>query len=160
MSSDPVPVLLRALLAMAKAAPAGPRQQSRKEARARTNDDVRRVRQRMDETETRLENLEGRLRGHDLRLQYLEAPLKLLLKKFKAPVEFWAAKDAGFQAAKSAFSAAFLEELRDADGPLSNTCWTKLNQSLLSWILTLLLVSFARVILRRIMMGLSSLTLF
>ena len=76
-----------------KLAPAVPRQQRRKEARAQATDDVRRVRQRMDDTDVRLENLEGRLRGHDLRLQYLEAPLKLVLKKFKAPVEFWAAKD-------------------------------------------------------------------
>ena len=145
---------------MAEAAPAVPRQQRRKEARAQANDDVRRVRQRMDDTEVRLENLEGRLRGHDLRLQYLEAPLKLVLKKFKAPIEFWAAKDTGFQAAKSAFSAALLQELREAGGPQSNTCWTKLNQSLLSWILTSSSVSSARVVLRKIVMDLSFLTLF
>ena len=63
-----------------------------------------------------MEALEGRSRGHDLRLQYLEAPLKLVLKKFKAPVEFWASKDVGSQAAKSAFSAAFMQELREAGG--------------------------------------------
>ena len=101
---------------MAEAAPAVPRQQRRKEARAQATDDVRRVRQRMDDTDVRLENLEGRLRGHDLRLQYLEVALKLVLKKLKAPVEFWAAKDNGLQAAKSAFSAAFLQELREAGG--------------------------------------------
>ena len=101
---------------MADAAQAAPRHQRRKEARAQTDEDVRRVRQRMDDADVRLDTLEGRLRGHDLRLQYLEAPLKLVLKKFKAPVEFWAAKDNGFQAAKSAFSAAFIQELRDAGG--------------------------------------------
>ena len=101
------PVVLPHHHIMADAAPAMPRQQRRKEARAQADEDVRRVRQRMDDTDVRLDNLEGRLRGHDLRLQYLEAPLKLVLKKFKAPVEFWAAKDNGFQAAKSAFSAAF-----------------------------------------------------
>ena len=98
-------------------APAVPRQQRRKEARAQVQDDNRRVRQRLDDLEARLETLEGRQRGHDLRLQYLEAPLKLVLKKFRAPVEFWASKDAGFQAAKSAFSAAFMQELREAGGP-------------------------------------------
>ena len=98
-------------------APAQPRQQRRKEARAQAQDDNRRVRQRMDALEARLETLEGRQRGHDLRLQYLEAPLKLVLKKFRATVEFWASKDAGFQAAKSAFCAAFMQELREAGGP-------------------------------------------
>ena len=107
-------VLFPCFIIIAEAAPAVPRQQRRKEARAQADEDVRRVRQRMDEADVRLDTLEGRLRGHDLRLQYLEAPLKLVLKKFKAPVEFWAAKDTGFQAAKSAFSAAFLRELRDA----------------------------------------------
>ena len=97
-------------------APAAPRQQRRKEARAQAQDDSRRVRQRLDDLESRLEALEGRSRGHDLRLQYLEAPLKLVLKKFKAPVEFWASKDAGLQAAKSAFSAAFMQELREVGG--------------------------------------------
>ena len=111
-----LPVLLPHLHIMADAAPAVPRQQRRKEAKAQADQDVRRVRQRMDDTDVRLDNLEGRLRGHDLRLQYLEAPLKLVLKKFKAPVEFWAAKDNGFQAAKSAFSAAFLQELRESGG--------------------------------------------
>ena len=101
---------------MADAAPAVPRQQRRKEARAQADADVRRVRQRLDETDVRLDNLEGRLRGHDPRLQYLEAPLKLALKNFKAPVDFWAAKDNGFQAAKSAFSAVFLQELRESGG--------------------------------------------
>ena len=97
-------------------APAAPRQQRRKEARAQAQDDNRRVRQRIDDLEARLETLEGRQRGHDLRLQYLEAPLKLVLKKFRAPVEFWASKDAGFHAAKSAFSAAFMQELREVGG--------------------------------------------
>ena len=44
---------------MADAAPPAPRQQRRKEARAQTTDDIRRVRQRMDDTDVRLENLEG-----------------------------------------------------------------------------------------------------
>ena len=65
---------------MADAAPAVPRQQRRKEARAQADEDVRRVRQRMDDADVRLDTLEGRLRGHDLRLQYLEAPLKLVSK--------------------------------------------------------------------------------
>ena len=113
LPSVPHPLLF---VLMADAAQAAPRHQRRKEARAQTDEDVRRVRQRMDDADVRLDTLEGRLRGHDLRLQYLEAPLKLVLKKFKAPVEFWAAKDSGFQAAKSAFSAAFIQELRDAGG--------------------------------------------
>ena len=45
------------------AAPVVPRQQRRKEVRAQTNDDVRRVRQRLDDTERRLEALEGRWAG-------------------------------------------------------------------------------------------------
>ena len=112
------PVLLLHHHIMAEAVPAVPRQQRRKEARAQASDDVRQVCQRMDDTDVRLDNLEGRLRGHDLRLQYLEAPLKLVLKKLKAPVEFWAAKDNRFQAAKSAFSAAFLQELRESGGAI------------------------------------------
>ena len=79
-----LPVLLPCPIIMADAAPAVPRQQRRKEARAQVDEDVRRVRQRMDDTDVRLDTLEGRLRGHDLRLQYLEAPLKLVLKKFKS----------------------------------------------------------------------------
>ena len=113
---SPSVLLPHLFVLMADAAQAAPRHQRRKEARAQADEDVRRVRQRMDDADVRLDTLEGRLRGHDLRLQYLEAPLKLVLKKFKAPVEFWAAKDNGFQAAKSAFSAAFIQELRDAGG--------------------------------------------
>ena len=85
-------VLFPCFIIMADAAHAVPRQQRRKEARAQAEEDVWRVRQRMDEADVRLETLEGRLRGHDLHLQCLEAPLKLVLTKFKAPVEFWAAK--------------------------------------------------------------------
>ena len=66
------------------AAPAAPRQQHRKEAKAQVHEDVRRVRQRFEEAEIRLEALEGWHRCHDLRLQYLEVPLKFVLKKFKA----------------------------------------------------------------------------
>ena len=135
-------------------APAVPRQQRRKEARAQVQDDNRRVRKRIDDLEARLETMEGRQRGHDLRLQYLEAPLKLVLKKFKAPVEFWASKDAGFQAAKSAFSAAFMQEV--ARGGRSNDpdiCWKKRNQLLRSWILRLLSASSVLVALLRIAMG-------
>ena len=76
-------VLFPCSIIMAEAAPAVPRQQRRKEARAQADEDVRRVRQRMDEADVRLDTLEGRLRGHDLRLQYLEVPLNVL-KKFKA----------------------------------------------------------------------------
>ena len=37
-------------------------------------------------------------------------------EEVQSPCRIWAAKDNGFQAAKSAFSAAFIQELRDAGG--------------------------------------------
>ena len=119
-------------------APAVPRQQRRKEARAQVQDDNRRVKQCIDDLEARLETLEGRQRGHDLRLQYLEAPLKLVRTKFRAPVEFWASKDAGLNAAKSAFFCWLLcrNSARRVE-QRSNICWTKPSQLSRSWILRL-----------------------
>ena len=77
-----LPLLASVFLPMADAAaPAVPRQQRRKEARAQAQDDSRRVRQRLEDLESRLETLEGRSRGHGLRLQYLEAPLKLVYRQ-------------------------------------------------------------------------------
>ena len=61
--------------------------------------------------------VEGRIRGHDLRLQYLEAPLKVVLRKFTSCLEFWRARDEQFRAAKSAFAAAFVAELREHGHP-------------------------------------------
>ena len=131
-----LPALLPYLLIMADAAPAVPRQQKRRrEARAQVDEDVRRVCQRMDDTDVRLDTLEGRLRGHNLRLQYLEAPLKLVLKKFKAPVEFWAAKDNGFQLRRPnpPFRPHFFKSFVSLEELLSSIFWRRLSLSWRSW---------------------------
>ena len=101
------------------AAPAVPRQQRREEARAQAQDDTRRVRQRLDDLEARLETLEGRSRGHDLRLQYLEAPLKLVLKKFNLTRHQWNSGQPRILDSKQRsllFRQFFLQELRESGG--------------------------------------------
>ena len=129
-----LPGLLPCLIIMADAAPAVPRQQRRKEARAQVDEDVRRVRQRMDDTDVRLDTLEGRLRGHDLRLQYLEAPLKLVLKKFKAPSNSGLPRTMGSRRPNPPFRLPFFKSFVRLVAPLFSIFWRRLSRSWRNWI--------------------------
>ena len=90
----------------------------RADIRADRDNEVRNVRQRLDETETRLDGVDSRLRGHETRLKCLEAPYRIVLRGFTAVREFMAIFDGGdFKGAKTAFIPSFVQELRDKTGP-------------------------------------------
>ena len=90
----------------------------RADIRADRDNEVRNVRQRPDETETRLDGVDSRLRGHETRLKCLEAPDRIVLRGFTAVREFMAIFDGGdFKGAKTAFIPSFVQELRDKTGP-------------------------------------------
>ena len=54
----------------------------RRAARAEHADPTRRVRNRVDDAETRFDTLEATLRRHETRLQCTEAPLRVVLPGF------------------------------------------------------------------------------
>ena len=102
-----------------------PMAEAQAQKQAQRQDDDRRLCHHLEDVEPKLDTLEGRScahDGHDLRLQYLEAPppFHWCSRSSVPQFEFWRAKDNGFQAAKSVSSAAFLQELRHSGGATIN----------------------------------------
>ena len=88
----------------------------RADARA---EEARNVRQRVDEAETRLDEIDSHLRGHETRLKCLEAPCRIVLRGFSAVREFMGTFDGGdFKGAKkTACIPSFVQEFRGKSGP-------------------------------------------
>ena len=82
--------------------------------RADTVEQFRNVRQRIDDIETRLDATAARVDQHELRLGYMEACLKIVLRGFTCVQEFLRNKDTDYKLAKGAFIAAFFAELKEA----------------------------------------------
>ena len=80
--------------------------------RADTVEQFRNVRQRIDDIETRLDATAARVDQHELRLGYMEACLKIVLRGFTCVQEFLRNKDTDYKLAKGAFIAAFLRNSR------------------------------------------------
>ena len=86
--------------------------------RAERQEEVRNVRQRMDEAETHLDEVDSRLRGHETRIKCLEAPYRVVPRGFDSVRAFLTTLDAGdFKGAKTAFIPSFIQELREKTGP-------------------------------------------
>ena len=87
--------------------------------KAENAEQLRNVRMRLDDLGTRLDTTDLGLFSTVLRLGFLEASLKVVLRCFNCVQEFFRNKDTDFKLAKSAFIAAFfteLEELCTAEG--------------------------------------------
>ena len=91
----------------------GVAQAKRAARRAETADQLRNVRMRLDDVETRLGATAARVEHHELRLGYLEASLKIVLRDLNCVQEFLRNKDTDYKLAKGAFIAAFFAELKD-----------------------------------------------
>ena len=90
----------------------------RRVARAEDPEQGRNVRARMDEAETRLDTVESTLGRHETRLQYVEAPLRVVLRGFDAVQEFLRVLRANdMKSAKTAFIPSLCDELREKCGP-------------------------------------------
>ena len=73
----------------------------------------RRVRQRLEEVEQRIEEAEAMHRNHDQRISFQESPQRLVLRGFACVGEFFRARGEDFPLAKRAFIGAFFQELKE-----------------------------------------------
>ena len=105
---------------MADAAQLPRRGERRAAARAQNEEEGRRVRQRLDDVEVRMDGMQSRIDQHEMRLGYLEAHIKVVLRGFDAVPEFFRSRDGDFRLAKSAFIAAFMAELKENNGAEAN----------------------------------------
>ena len=116
-----VPILVGSpLLEMADAAQPPRRGERRAAARAHNEEEGRRVRQRLDDVEVRLDGMQSRIDMHEMRLGFVEAHIKVVLRGFDAVPEFFRSRDGDFRLAKSAFIAAFMAELKENTGAEAN----------------------------------------
>ena len=116
--SPPLPFLPTGYRAMADA-PAAQNQGDRRrqaEVRADRENEARSVRQRLDETETRVDGVDSRLRGHETCLKCLEAFYRIVLRGFTSVREFMAIFDGGeFKGPKTAFIPSFVRPCKKAE---------------------------------------------
>ena len=63
------------------------RGERRAAARAQNEEEGRRVRQRLDDVEVRMDGMQSRIDQHEMRLGYLEAHIKVVLRGFDAVPE-------------------------------------------------------------------------
>ena len=108
------------LIDMADAAQNPRRGERRAAARAQNEEEGRRTRQRLDDVEVRLDGMQTRLDQHEMRLGFLEAHIKVVIRGFDAVPEFLRARDNDFRLAKAAFIAAFIAELKENTGAEAN----------------------------------------
>ena len=76
----------------------------RRRGRGEEGEQHRAVRARVDDAETRLDSLEAALQRHKTRIQFVEAPFRLVLRGFKCVPEFLRLlRSNDLRAAKTAF---------------------------------------------------------
>ena len=85
-------------------------------AKADREAEGRRVRQRLDEMETRLEWSESMGRSHEQRVSFQESPQRIFLRGFARVPEFFRTQGGDFKVAKRAFIGGFFHELREKRG--------------------------------------------
>ena len=90
----------------------------RRAAQAEEGDQVRSVRARMTDAEGRLDTVETTLGRHETRLQFIEAPLRVVLRGFTSVGEFLRVlRENDMRRAKTAFIPSLCDELREKCGP-------------------------------------------
>ena len=90
----------------------------RRAAQAEEGDQVRSVRARMTDAEGRLDTVETTLGRHETRLQFIEAPLRVVLRGFSSVGEFLRVlRENDMRRAKTAFIPSLCDELREKCGP-------------------------------------------
>ena len=85
-------------------------------AKADREAENRRVRQRLDEMETRLDWSESVGRSHEQRISFQESPQRIVLRGFACVPEFFRTRGGDFKVAKRAFIGGFIHELREKCG--------------------------------------------
>ena len=85
-------------------------------AKADREAENRRVRQRLDEMETRLDWSESVGRSHEQRISFQESPQRIVLRGFACVPEFFRTRGGDFKVAKRAFIGGFVHELREKCG--------------------------------------------
>ena len=90
----------------------------RRRVRGEDGEQHRAVRARVDDAETRLDSLEAALQRHETRIQFVEAPFRLVLRGFWCVPEFLRLlRPNDLRAAKTAFIPSFVDELKEQSGP-------------------------------------------
>ena len=90
----------------------------RRRGRGEDGEQHRAVRARVDDAETRLDSLEAALQRHETRIQFVEAPCRLVLRGFRCVPEFLRLlRSNDLRAAKTAFIPSFVDELKEQSGP-------------------------------------------
>ena len=90
----------------------------RRAAQAEDGEQVRSVRARMTDAEGRLDTVETTLGRHETRLQFIEAPLRVVLRGFTSVGEFLRVlRENDMRRAKTAFIPSLCDELREKCGP-------------------------------------------
>ena len=90
----------------------------RRRVRGEDGEQHRAVRARVDDAETRLDSLEAALQRHETRIQFVEAPFRLVLRGFRCVPEFLRLlRSNDLRAAKTAFIPSFVDELKEQSGP-------------------------------------------
>ena len=73
---------------------------------------------RVEDAETRLDSLEVTLQRHETRLQFTEAPLRVVLRGLNCVAEFFRVlRSNDLRAAKTSFIPTFMDELKEKSGP-------------------------------------------
>ena len=91
----------------------------RRRGRGEDGEQHRAVRARVDDAETRLDSLDlAALQRHETRIQFVEAPFRLVLRGFQCVPEFLRLlRSNDLRAAKTAFIPSFVDELKEQSGP-------------------------------------------
>ena len=90
----------------------------RRVAQAEEGEHVRSARARMSDAEGRLDTVEMTLGRHETRLQFIEAPLRVVLRGFSSVGEFLRVlRENDMRRVKTAFIPSFCDELREKCGP-------------------------------------------
>ena len=112
--SGDIPLLVRPSPYLMAEAPAV----CRRRGRGEDGEQHRAVRARVDDAETRLDSLEATLQRHETRIQFVEAPFRLVLRGFRCVPEFLCLlRSNDLRAAKTAFIPSFVDELKEQSGP-------------------------------------------
>ena len=77
------------------------------------DEEIRNVRQRVDDVEQALDQHTVQLRSHEQRLQFVESACRLVLRGFECVPEFLTSRERDYRLAKASFITTFVTELRN-----------------------------------------------
>ena len=109
-------LLCSTLQILALVVPMAPKVRGERRAAERADREAaeRRVRQRLEDVEARLDGAESLGRNHDQRISFQEAPQRIVLRGFSCVGEFMRARGGDFQLAKRAFIGSLFSRIKGA----------------------------------------------